>query len=217
MTEAEWRNCTDPRSLLNFLQGKATDRKLRLFALACCRRLSHLYLFPDKRTRKALKIIERYADNFATQAELNAAEKAAYMAACKSPPKHRAKDQNRWGWPVLSFAMHESARLHSCLCGTVSAVMEAGGPHEPSHLSDLVRDLFGNPFHHVHPDRAWLTPAAVEIAMLMYDAGHFGRMPALADLLDSAGCTNAEVVGHCRGPGPHVRGCWVVDLVLRKS
>jgi hypothetical protein len=73
------------------------------------------------------------------------------------------------------------------------------------------------------PDRAvilspeWRTSTAVALAQQMRESGDFGAMPILADALQEAGCDNADILAHCRGPGPHVRGCWVVDLVLGKE
>ena len=76
----------------------------------------------------------------------------------------------------------------------------------------LVREVFGNPFRPI--DFApWRTDTAVALARQMYDARDFGAMPILADALQDAGCANEEVLSHCRGAGPHVRGCWVVDWV----
>jgi hypothetical protein len=64
----------------------------------------------------------------------------------------------------------------------------------------------------------WRTEAAVGIASQMYDTREFGNMPILADALQDAGCEHADILAHCRDPhGVHVRGCWVVDLVLGKS
>ena len=57
----------------------------------------------------------------------------------------------------------------------------------------------------------------VALAGQMYESRDFGAMPILAGALQDAGCDSDEVLGHCRGPGPHVRGCWVVDLVLGKE
>jgi hypothetical protein len=57
----------------------------------------------------------------------------------------------------------------------------------------------------------------VKLAQVIYDERRFTDLPILADALEEAGCTNSDVLDHCRGPGPHVRGCWVVDLLLDKS
>jgi hypothetical protein len=82
----------------------------------------------------------------------------------------------------------------------------------------IIRDVFGNPFRPVAFDPAWRTGTAVDLANTMYDARDFAAMPVLADALEEAGCDVPDVLGHCRDPkGAHVRGCWVVDLVLRKK
>jgi hypothetical protein len=81
----------------------------------------------------------------------------------------------------------------------------------------LFCDIFGNPFRPVAFSREWLTSTVVTLAQQMYDSRDFSAMPILADALQDAGCDNADILGHCRGDGPHVRGCWVVDLVLGKS
>jgi hypothetical protein len=83
--------------------------------------------------------------------------------------------------------------------------------------ADLLREIFGNPFRPVTFDSAWRTETAVALASGIYADRAFDRLPILADALEEAGCDNADVLAHCRGPGPHVRGCWVVDLVLGKS
>ncbi len=66
-------------------------------------------------------------------------------------------------------------------------------------------------------DPAWLTPTVVSLADALYRDRAFDRLPILADALEEAGCTNADVLLHCRQPAEHVRGCWVVDLVLGKT
>ncbi|WP_162670535.1 hypothetical protein [Gemmata massiliana] len=81
----------------------------------------------------------------------------------------------------------------------------------------LVRDIFGNPFRPVAFSPSWLTDTVLTLASQMYESREFGAMPILADALQDAGCDSAEVFDHCRGDGPHVRGCWVVDLVLGKE
>jgi hypothetical protein len=83
------------------------------------------------------------------------------------------------------------------------------------HLQ-LFRDIFGNPFRAVRFSSEWRTDTAVSLARAMYESREFGAMPILADALQDAGCDN-EVLAHCRDANQtHVRGCWVVDLVLGK-
>jgi hypothetical protein len=84
-------------------------------------------------------------------------------------------------------------------------------------VSGLVRDIFGNPFRLVAFDPRWRTSDAVGLARGIYEDRAFDRLPLLADALMDAGCDNSEILDHCRGEGPHVRGCWVVDLVLGKE
>jgi hypothetical protein len=88
---------------------------------------------------------------------------------------------------------------------------------ELRHLSCVVRDVFGNPFRSSSVDPAWLTADVIGLAEAIYKDRSFDRMPELADALEGSGCTDAEILGHCRGPAEHVRGCWVVDLLLGKS
>ena len=82
---------------------------------------------------------------------------------------------------------------------------------------DLIRDIFGNPFGPVAFDPEWQTSTVVALAQHMYASRDFSVMPHLADVLQDAGCEHANVLAHCRGPGPHVRGCWVIDRLLGRS
>ncbi len=84
----------------------------------------------------------------------------------------------------------------------------------------LIRDIFGNPFRPVAIDPAWLTwrdGTIPLIAQAIYEERRFADMPILADALEEAGCADADILNHCRQPGEHVRGCWVVDLLLGKT
>jgi hypothetical protein len=95
---------------------------------------------------------------------------------------------------------------------------DVGRDAENHEQVKLARDIFGNPFRAVVFDPSWRTSTAVGLARTMYDARDFGAMPVLADALEEAGCDTPDVLAHCRDPdGVHVRGCWVVDLVLGKS
>ena len=84
-------------------------------------------------------------------------------------------------------------------------------------FASLIHDVMGNPFRPITLDPVWRTSTVLTLADGIYADRAFDRLPILADALQDAGCENADVLEHCRGPGPHVRGCWVVDLVLGKS
>ena len=81
----------------------------------------------------------------------------------------------------------------------------------------ILRDIFGNPFRLVTFSPEWRTDTAVSLAKQMYESREFSAMPILADALQEAGCDNDDILNHCRQEGVHVRGCWVVDLVLGKA
>ena len=84
-------------------------------------------------------------------------------------------------------------------------------------IAQRIRDIFGNPFCPVAFDPRWRTSDVVGLARAIYEDKAFERMPILADALMDAGCEEEQVISHCRGDGPHVRACWVVDLVLGKE
>ena len=94
--------------------------------------------------------------------------------------------------------------------------MQAEGEESAAQVK-MVHCIFGNPFRPVTFDPDWRTTTAIQLAQQMYDSRDFSAMPILADALQDAGCDHADILDHCRGPGPHVRGCWVVDLVLGKE
>jgi hypothetical protein len=90
--------------------------------------------------------------------------------------------------------------------------------NEARSLSDMVREVYGNPFRPVTFDRAWATDTAKTLARQMYDSREFGALPILADALQDAGCENEHVLTHCRDATQvHVRGCWVCDAVLGRA
>jgi hypothetical protein len=82
---------------------------------------------------------------------------------------------------------------------------------------ELIRCIFSNPFRPVTLNPSLLTSTVVDLAEAIYQERAFDRLPILADALEDAGCTNLDIFGHCRGAGPHFRGCWCVDLVLGKE
>jgi hypothetical protein len=92
---------------------------------------------------------------------------------------------------------------------------------EESTQADLLRDIYGPlPFRPVAADPAWLAwkdGTIPKLAQAIYDERAFDRLPVLADALEEAGCDNPDFLAHLRGPGPHTKGCWPLDLILGKG
>jgi hypothetical protein len=236
VTEAEWLVCENSQEMLHSLRGRATERKLRLFAVACCRRIDHL--FYSQRYRTAIDVVERYADGNATDAEI---EQAHYKCAEGDIYETDAvlfyiqmaalEVTAHQGMELFEHS-HDSPAFYAARHGMVYAndaesalAAKSGGEKagratckvlEPVEVA-LVREHFGNPFRPVTVDPEWLTSTVVQLAQGIYDDRAFDRLPVLADALQDAGCDNTDVLNHCRDAGPHARGCWIVDMLLGKS
>ena len=212
MTEAEWLASTDPVPMLRSLAG-ASDRKLRLFACAACRRVWHL--FADAAGRGAVEAAERFADGLATGEELADALAAAESAVrCSGGVAFAA-------WGAAANGTNFSVAGGAGYAAKEAAQAAAGLPHLPTDSSpwewthpedfaakegafraerarqaSLLRDAF-NPFRPVSISSAWQTPQVVALAQAAYDqrelpSGTLGatRLAVLADALEEAGCTD---------------------------
>ena len=219
MTEAEWLACDDPERVLNSLRGPAIqtslpERKSRLFGLACCNRIRQL--ITDRRSLRALDVLAQYAEGQAAFEELCDAYGDAFRAASEV----EETDDTR-GATQAAFAVSDACYRHEladAIAGRVRNVaFFAGMPDEAPAQLALIRDIFGNPFRPVTFSPEWRTDTAITLARQMYEAREFGAMPILADALQDAGCDTDDILSHCRGDGPQVRGCWVVDLVLGRE
>ena len=198
MTEREWLASLDPMPMLAFLTtiGTPSERKLRLFAVACSRRIWDRI---DDLSRAAVETAEQFADGKASADQLRAAR-----LACKS-----AGDNASWYSAVSNAAI--AARN-----AALSAQAAFDNPSERREQATLLRDVFGNPFHSILLDVCWSSSAVIDLARVIYDERCFDRLPMLADALLEARSDSEEILNHCCSEGPHVRGCWVVDLILRK-
>jgi hypothetical protein len=221
MTEVEWLNGTYLGALVQHVRGKASDRKMRLFACACVRQVWHL--LEDGRSRQAVITAEEFADGQTTAERLTAARNAAQSAkdAVKAS-KWAVRDAANAAWVscrvegevAASFAAWNTRS--SAARGADQTVMDSV---MKGHC-DLFREVFGNPYRPVGIDATWLTwgeGRVLQAAQTIYADRAFDRLPILADALEDAGCADAAILGHCRGGGEHVRGCWVVDLLLGKE
>jgi hypothetical protein len=216
---------------------------LRLFAVACCRRIGGR-LLPDERSRAALEAAEGYADRLISAEQL-AATVAPADAASLDAYHRRGQHFFSAAGAALFAALPTGFTLPANwtdklrrfspanICEWASGALEFEAPRPEGQAAvkdammaegraqgDLLRDLFGNPFRPVAVDPAWLTWNAgmiPQLAQAVYDGRNFQDLPVLADALEEAGCKEAAILDHCRQPGEHVRGCWVVDLLLGKE
>lgn len=215
MTEQQWLVNLDPLEVLHNMRDKPSGRKLRLAAVSCCRRMAHLTT--DERSVRAVDAAERYADKLlsaATTFEIeqrasdvvdpsrpvgvdpgnDAAHCAALCLALWAPADWSTQQVFRWSATILE--RKEQVNILACVFGI---------PHSRRRVQIRV-----NP--------AWRTSTVVALATGIYEERAFDRLPILADALQDAGCDSDDVLHHCRdAKATHVRGCWVVDLVLGKS
>jgi hypothetical protein len=252
MTEAEWLSSTDPAPMLEFLRGRVSDRKLRLFAVAGCRRFGNFIVFDEQ--RQAITAAEQFADGKLTANKMKAAAEAMNLGGA---------DEAKYAcWYACQEDAHEAAvsvtrELCHCAASAVEISLEESGPEGPAlfgtpekaeaeeraFVAGLLREIVGLPFRGKSRIKsewlAWNDATVPRIARAIYEDSGFDnppimldtspdeavraqaalctRLAQLGDALEDAGCTDTELLGHLRGPGPHVRGCWAVDLVMGKQ
>jgi hypothetical protein len=246
MTEAEWLASKDLSPMKQFLMrqwslgrlgNEVLPRKVRLFGCACCRRIWHL--LKDERSRNAVEVAERCADRLATRKEVRLAREAALAAAEIRDDRGMLKKRDgaaatahrttlpsdmEAGWEASAEAAQAAASagyyaLPASARGPI-ANWYAGIKAEQREQTLLLRDIVGNPFRPWAIAPAWSSwndSTVVRLAQTIYDERRFADLPILADALEEAGCDNADILDHCRQPGAHARGCWVVDLLLGKQ
>jgi hypothetical protein len=166
--------------------------------------------------RAAVEAAEAYADNQIKRKDLMTVRAAALRHVRNSTDTPAAFAASSVSHPRLATSWVAYLCRRACWSDYMeeqSVANEMAGEVQ----TVLVRDIFDNSFRSVTLDPAWRTSTAVGLARSMYQSRDFSPMPILADALEEAGCDNPDILTHCRGTSPHVRGCWVVDLVLGKS
>jgi hypothetical protein len=220
MTETEWLGCNDPTPMLHFLKANGSNRKGRLFVVACLR-----YLWPlltDLNLRGAVEVTERYADGQVAIADMRVAWTAAKRAADalgeEGPAAEAAyavevgTDWSAYWDDLWKAAARAAEHAGNAAARTILPGFSRGDAQ--AYQIKVLRDIVGNPFQTPALDPAWKTPAVLALARSIYDSRDFGRMGDLADALEAAGCRQLDVQRHCRLVPIHVRGCWLVDLLL---
>jgi hypothetical protein len=190
--------------------GKASDRKLRLFACACCRRIWEL--LPSEASRRLVAAVEDHPNGSCDNPDL----KAAIITASRRERQFSA-DPGYWAVKCLGRSYYKWDTVTATQCAMLRAAVRKGDDSHAERAAQAVlfRDIFGNPFRPwvpFHP--SWRTPAVLSLAQEAYDDRSFDYLPELARLLQVGGCEDTELLDHLRGPGPHLRGCWALDAVL---
>jgi hypothetical protein len=219
--EQQWLSDADPTRMVAWLrqEGKLSERKARLFAVACCRAVAAC--LTDRYARRALLVAERYADAEVSRKKLGFARGDARRAA---QVRYRGGEETAEGaamWAVVAVCEPEVERvLRAVAWAAWCGPFRPGNPDMAKCLeeqADMLRDVVGNPFRAASADLRWLTTTVVDLAKVIYHEREFDRLPILADALMDAGCDDEAFLGHCREHGKvHVKGCWLVDLVLGK-
>ncbi len=219
MTEQEWLAATDPAPLLKWLQRskrhRPTVRKLQLLANAITDRIADR--FTDPISVAVRQFLNRLADAPLTSEQYHKEWGAWRRQIDETRPDHI----HILCWAVYVSAP-EGARIfgvpETCVRSVAEYVCHEVGTTEHANQVRLLRDILPNPYRPTTFSPDWRTDTAVSLSRGMYESRDFGAMPILADALQDAGCDSDDVLHHCRDPkGVHVRGCWVVDLVLGKA
>ena len=225
MTEAEWllgfvaEDAEEARAaMLGVALRRGGARKQRLFAVSCCRRVWGLM---RRSCHRGVEIAERYADGEATRKELNnalrwASSRAAARSLIRPAMGHAARAAaHAASWEIgESFAAAADAALRARLIDKGSFAGDVR-----AQCRDLL-DIFGNPFRPARTHEDWLRwndGCLVRMARGIYGERRFHDLPILHDALLDAGCDDEEMLAHCREPAGHVRGCWVLDLLLGRD
>jgi len=213
-TEAEWLACADPYEILRIHPRAISDRQLLLWACACCR---SVWDGLTSHRQKVVQVTERYADGQISQGELVA-----------SWDSSRSSAWDAWLFSVeppsiarcAAYAAHRIALHAWCRTCKLSPARHAFLARIRCQEAELLRHTLGNPFHFRAIDPSWLTwhrGTVQRLARSIYVERRFDEMPILADALEEAGCEQQQILDHCRQAGDHLRGCWLLDLLLGRE
>jgi hypothetical protein len=229
MSETAWLTSHDPQALLSLLEGRASERKLRLFACAAVRRFWDLLRSPQ--IRDVVAVSARYADGLADDAELTEAREqgqwlvlgppmfeASAYAAARATTEVSAIDAARLVVDQGQRQAWEQAAYGGLPGRDERDAGEQEREAERTAQCALLRYHFGNPFRPQRFDPAWLRWAdgtLPKMARAIYDNSQFEELQFLADALIDAGCDDDELLTQCRPPTQHDRGFWLLDALLQ--
>jgi hypothetical protein len=240
VTEAEWLACLEPQPMLEHLQSvgvwrtRAGRRKMRLFSCACCRRIGDVL---DHVGRTAVAVCEEFAEGRLSKPDVSEFQAGLLHGHLRG--RVRPTPQNLALWACEHAISHSDLVMRArSVAYLVRAVIAGGDAHhavltgaplnlyarypdalraEEAAQCSLLRCLSGNPFRPVAILLTWRTPSAVGLARAAYEEQKFDLLPVLGDALEDSGCAESALLGHLRGPGPHLRACWALELLLAQA
>jgi hypothetical protein len=219
-----WLSCSTPSRLLEAAHSQLTQRKQRLFACACCRSIWHL--IRDEAGKAAVEVAERHVDQpdwermQETRRTVEAAARHSWALwddgsaeALEATVATTNDDPELSAFEASGYAARAA---QSAADGDVEQWKA-----ERRRQCNLIRDLFENPMlPPVRIDRSWLDwrgGIVLRMARSVYEEHRFEELPILADALEDAGCAVSSILDHLRGPGPHFKGSWCLDLLLART
>ena len=221
MTEAEWLASNNINVMLASLINPS-QRKIRLFACACVRQIWHL--LTDDRSRNAVQVAERYADDAATNSERIEAANAAYVAYANAANVAYAATNVAYAAYATAYAAADATT--AARAAATAAYADVNGTYVAANATNatnaavqasLLREIFGNPFRPSIIDPAWWQwddGCIANMVLSAYKEECWDTLPIIADALEDAGCTSQPLLEHLRTPGCHVKGCWAVDALV---
>lgn len=217
MTEDEWKTAHDAWRMLHVVErSKPSERKVRLFNAAICKRF---WQYLPAESQAILRDSELLADGKMSIPDdpMELCKRANVAVAPfnrQYPNKEFPNDDVRYQRYAAAAVCY--AVIPGELWGAVSYFWELDSQEKEPHAV-IIRDVFGNPAHPVAVHPSWRTSKVVTLAGTIYDEQAFHWMPELSDALEEAGCLDAGILQHCCNKGLHVRGCWLIDLLLDKT
>ena len=242
MISLEWVEGRKVYGLLRSIQNLPGSRRTRLLAVAFCDRVAHF--LPNEESREWIEVARRYADKKASRAEMvanHAEADRAYSKTCEASDwlqglaaaaqlalqavMGTVRPTNRYyAGGVAESAAHAAGLAVDCNTSEVYGIPVSDPlalAAESAAQLQLLRDVLGRPdglsLSQMSDSIAWQGGLVPKLARSIYDDRAFDQMPILGDALEDAGCGDDAILAHCRSPGPHTRGCWVVDLILGKQ
>jgi hypothetical protein len=212
MMERKWFAASHPWPLVESVRGRVSDRKMRLFAVGCCRMVWPM--LTDARSCRAVEVAEGYAEGLASAAALAEACEAAQAAYANAFLNHDEAARAAWGCALPSAF---DAAWNSAVGAEAAGLVMKPALRLAAPQADLFRHLVGNPFRVRAVEASWLRwNHGVVLDLVRACVEDPSQFPLLADALEDAGCSDTEILDHCRRGGDHPRGCWVLDLLLGK-